>query len=195
MPLRWSISVAASFEPVTVAQARLHCRAVSGSEEDDWFDIAIQAAREMVEAWTNTQLCRVTLVQKLAAFPAGSRLRIARPPLSSVDHIKYYDTSNELQTLSSSYYSVSIDSMPGYVELGNSYAWPTTYIRDDAVIVTTQSGYGSEGQVPAPLRQAILMLVAHWYENREAVLTGSISKELEFAVASMVGAYTVQEFV
>jgi hypothetical protein len=40
--------------------------------------------------------------------------------------------------------------------------------------------------VPAAIRHAILMLVAYWYDNRSTVLVGSISKQLEFAVESLL---------
>ena len=31
-----------------------------------------------------------------------------------------------------------------------------------------------------------MMLVSHWYENREAVLTGTVSKEVELGVSSLL---------
>jgi hypothetical protein len=41
--------------------------------------------------------------------------------------------------------------------------------------------------VPAAIRHAILMLVGHWYDGaRSGVLTGSISKEVEFGVKSLL---------
>jgi hypothetical protein len=40
--------------------------------------------------------------------------------------------------------------------------------------------------VPAAIRHAMLMLVGFWYENRSTVLVGSISKQLEFAVESLL---------
>jgi uncharacterized phiE125 gp8 family phage protein len=53
--------------------------------------------------------------------------------------------------------------------------------------VTWWAGYGASGtSVPAAIRHAILMLVGHWYESRSSVLTGSISKEIEFGVKSLL---------
>jgi uncharacterized phiE125 gp8 family phage protein len=58
---------------------------------------------------------------------------------------------------------------------------------NDAVVVTWWAGYGATGSsVPASIRHAILMLVGYWYENRSTVLVGSISKQLEFAVESLL---------
>lgn len=43
----------------------------------------------------------------------------------------------------------------------------------------------------ASLRMAMLMLVAHWYENREAVIVGSISSAIPLAVESLIQPYRI----
>jgi uncharacterized phiE125 gp8 family phage protein len=68
--------------------------------------------------------------------------------------------------------------------------WPPHLMDDNAVSVTWWAGYGSAGSsVPAAVRHAILMLVGHWYENRSTVLVGSTSKQLEFAVESLLSSH------
>jgi uncharacterized phiE125 gp8 family phage protein len=56
------------------------------------------------------------------------------------------------------------------------------------VVITWWGGYGEDGRsVPNQIRHAMLMLVAHWYGTaRESVLIGSISKEIEFGVKSLL---------
>lgn len=52
-------------------------------------------------------------------------------------------------------------------------------------------------QLPAPITQSILMLVSHWYENREAVVVGhtsTISTKLEFAVNALLSPYKIYRF-
>ena len=39
------------------------------------------------------------------------------------------------------------------------------------------------------LEQAQLLLISHWYENREAVVVGSASSELPMAVEALAGPY------
>lgn len=57
-----------------------------------------------------------------------------------------------------------------------------------AIDVTANSGSGTHfvGVIPAKAKQAMKLLIGHWWENREAVLTGSISKDIEFAVESLL---------
>jgi uncharacterized phiE125 gp8 family phage protein len=59
------------------------------------------------------------------------------------------------------------------------------------VTVRFVAGYGANpGDVPEPLRQAMLLLIGHYYENREAVAAGTLT-ELPFAVASLVFPFRV----
>jgi uncharacterized phiE125 gp8 family phage protein len=66
--------------------------------------------------------------------------------------------------------------------------WPANLDDQNAVTVTWWAGYGTSGaSVPAAIRHAMLMLVGHWYDgSRSGVLTGSISKEIEFGVKSLL---------
>lgn len=51
--------------------------------------------------------------------------------------------------------------------------------------------FGGEDQeeIPPALIEAVCMLVAHWYENREASLVGVSAQELPFGVAEIVREY------
>jgi len=49
---------------------------------------------------------------------------------------------------------------------------------------------GEEGQVLTPaLRLAALLLIGHWYTNREAVVTGTIATTLPLAYESLIHPY------
>jgi hypothetical protein len=48
-----------------------------------------------------------------------------------------------------------------------------------------QAGYGAASAVPDDAKQAILLLASHWVENREAVLSGTISKEIELSYTAL----------
>src|SRR5256885_1384018 len=53
-------------------------------------------------------------------------------------------------------------------------------------------GYGdAPGNVPEPLRQAIRLLVAHWYENRGLVAVGHEMAVLPQTVAALIAPYRV----
>ena len=54
------------------------------------------------------------------------------------------------------------------------------------------AGYGDAAiDVPEPLRQAIRLLVAHWYENRGLIASGTTTSVLPSTVAALLAPYRV----
>lgn len=58
------------------------------------------------------------------------------------------------------------------------------------------SRYGGSDQEPIPpsLHEAVCLLAAHWYENREASLIGISAQDLPFGVSSIVNEYRDYSF-
>lgn len=50
---------------------------------------------------------------------------------------------------------------------------------------------GEPVEVPAAVRQAALMLIGHWYVNRNTVLVGATSKEMELTTTNLLNLYRV----
>ncbi|MER8699690.1 hypothetical protein [Mesorhizobium sp. M1273] len=105
----------------------------------------------------------------LDCFPTCIELPL--PPLQEVVHIKYLDTDGVLQTLDPSAYRVSgagswrPEIAPAYGE-----TWPDTRYVADAVQIRFRAGYGdSEENVPPPILQAINVMAAHFYEQRQPI--------------------------
>ena len=61
--------------------------------------------------------------------------------------------------------------------LVDGQSWPSLYPRDDAVQIEYVAGYGAAASVPQVFKQAILLLVGHWYANRESSIVGTISED------------------
>jgi uncharacterized phiE125 gp8 family phage protein len=84
------------------------------------------------------------------------------------------------------YFVAVEEGIPGWLQLQDGESWPTHKTALDAVQVEFTAGYGDTADtVPATARQVVKLLLSHWYENREGVLTGTISKPLEFAISSL----------
>lgn len=187
-------TVQPTLEPITVAEALQHCRADSNNEEA-WFESIIATAREWVEDHCNVTLLTTTWQMSLDAFPvrcqapALDRERIALPrcPVQSVSSITYVDEDGTTQTVSAADYSLdnasNIEASVGPVYDGE---WPDTRDQRNAVVVTYVAGHTLAANVPQAFRHAIRLLVGHWNENREASLVGTISKEIEFSVMSLI---------
>ncbi len=183
------LTVAPLLEPVSLADAKAQVR--FGSTAEDSLILAyISAARGLVEEMTNRAL--LTQTWRLDASGFSTRFWLPRAaPVQSVTHVKYYDTTGTLQTLSSSVYRLQTASEPAFLELVDGQTVPTTAVRSDAVQITYVVGYSSAAEVPAALRQACLLLVSHYFANREPVVVGSIATALPLGVEALCGPWQV----
>jgi uncharacterized phiE125 gp8 family phage protein len=157
-------------EPVTLAQVKLHSR-ISHSEDDTWLTMAIIVARQYIEKTCELSLITQTRRTTFAGFHKPW-LTLAYGPTISITTIEYYDQANALQTLAT--YQAALESNPCLIVPAAGQPWPSTMPnRIDAVKVTYVAGYGAAENVPAALKQGILLLVDFWYSNRSAVEMGS----------------------
>lgn len=171
-------------EPVSLTAAKRHCR-IDTVDSDSVLRGLIVAAREWCENRLGQQFMPATWRMKLDCFPCWE-LELPRPPLVAVSSITYLDAAGTSQTLSSTKYRVDTDSRPGRITPNYANIWPITYPVMQAVTVAYTAGYADSDSVPQSIKQAMLLLIGHWYENREGTLIGSISKECEFAVESLL---------
>lgn len=183
-----------SVEPVTVDEAKAHMR-IDHADEDVFITSLITTARQYVEGFLQRSLLPQTWMMTLDAFPCGNTIVLPRPPLRNVLAVRYYDENGVLQDLPSSTYHVDIDSELGRVVLVDGAEWPPTQVRPNAVMVEFEAGYDDAASVPQPIKHAMLLLIAHWYENREAVTPeGSQAMVLPLAVDSLLRPYRVWRF-
>ena len=108
-------------------------------------------------------------------FTAYDRaIDLPRPPLRSVDWIKYVDTAGILQIVAPDTYTVDESSNEiGRIALAWNRFWPCTRYTINAVTIRFTAGYGSAPKdVPQAIRHAILIETANLYENREDAVVG-----------------------
>lgn len=186
-----SVVTAPASEPLTTAEAKAHSN-VNISDDDTVIAGFITTAREHVESRLSQTLINTAFDLKLDHWPVDNcgwtqrEIYLPRSPLSSVTSVTYYDSTNTLQTLSTDYYHVSTGS-PGRIVLASGYSWPTLQDRPDAVVIRFVAGYGAtSAAVPSRAKQAMNLLVDHWYKNREAVLVGTSASEVPLAVEALL---------
>jgi uncharacterized phiE125 gp8 family phage protein len=181
------LKTAPAVEPISATEAKLHCR-VDHTTDDTLITNLITAARIYCEKQQNRALVTQTWYLWLDKFPSKKYIDIPLPPLQSVASVLYYDTDDAEYTLSTEDYDVDINSFVGRVHLKYSKSWPTEVLRpSNAIVIEFICGYGLAAAVPQNVKQAMLLLIGHWYANRESVLVGSVSKPLEMAVDNLLG--------
>lgn len=127
-------------------------------------------------------------------WPDRSSIRLPKSPVQNVTAVTYIDDAGVTQTLAASKYLVDVTGEPARIAPAYGEIWPVTRQQMGAVNITFVAGYGASDNVPASLKAAIKLLVAHWHENREAIIPGSVS-EMPLAVESLLASQWTGHYV
>ena len=179
---------------VSTDEIKAHCH-VDYSDDDALLDRFVAAATAHLDGWTGI-LGRCLINQDWRQdhwyWPTCRYLRLPFPDVSKVI-VNYYDVDNVKQTVDGSLYDLMEDESGSKIWFKDAFTYPTIYYnRRDGLQVTVTAGYGaSASDVPEAIRQAVMLLAGHWYENREAVVLGRIMAptELPFAVSALIEPY------
>jgi len=199
--LNYQLITPPAIEPVTLEQAKSQLR-VDFSQDDSLITALISAAREYVEQNLNRAIYNQTYVLSLDQFNYGDwrstipterrnplrfsslwesmALRLPMPRLVLVTSITYLDTTGTQQTLDPSTYVVDNASQPARIVPALDLTWPTTdyYIPGSVQVTYVAGSYGDGTTVdncPQTIKQAILLMVGHLYNNREATSEARLS--------------------
>lgn len=184
---------------LTLADAKRHLN-VSTTNDDAIITSHLKAATLLLENKANRCFVTQTRTLKMDNFVDmryvhGRRIYPMRSPLKSVSSITYLDSAGASQTLASSDYIVSTGDKPGYIAEAYNATWPATYPQKNAITVTYIAGHSTVSTgVPENCKQAVRMVTEHFYRNRGAVLTGTISKEIEFGIDALMEQEYVEQY-
>lgn len=146
----------------------------------------IDAATAMVERDANVALLTQTWALYLDQFPDWE-IELRKPPVASITSVVYLDSTGASTTLSASDYRLDGKSRPARLTPAYALDWPLTYPVTNAVTITFVCGETSRDTVSDFAKQAIRMLVGHWYKHRESVIsTGAQPVEVGLAYAALV---------
>ena len=162
-----------AIEPVTLDQAKAQAR-VEISDDDDLISSLITAARVQCEAYLRQSFITTTWQFNLDAFPfwrtwsvIGPPIVLPKPPVQTVAWVKYLDNGGNSTTVDPSLYTVDTASRPARIVRDFIQPWPVIGFVPNAAQVQYTSGYGDTADdVPAPIKQAILLLVTYLYAQR-----------------------------
>jgi len=200
-----SLFSAPTDEPVSLIEAKQHCR-IDSTDDDGLLAGYILAARSWAEDYTRRAFMTQTWDYRIDASIASGesvsgwpevkvgsacyqRIHLPKPPLISVTSITYVDSNGVSQTLAADQYLVNAYSIEGIIDPAYGVTWPSVRRQMNAITVRFVCGYGANpgtGQELDRIRQAILLTVGHWYENRESVNVGNIVTEVPQAAEMLL---------
>lgn len=182
-------------EPVNFAVLftvfKTHLR-IEHNSEDTYIKLVLQSAVKTLEDWVGrsfvNQVWKLTLEGK--EFPPNKTfIKFSRPPLVSLDSFKWWDTDDTEQTITvATVLSVSTGEL-SKAFLKNGQSWPSGVRWNHSAELEYTSGYGTEDKVPQPLQNAVMMLGAHYYENREFTAMGSLPTKIQLGIEELTAPY------
>lgn len=167
-PIRSTLVSKTGSEPVSTSEVKQQLSiAASDTSHDTRLARLITAARQKYEYDTQLNLLTGTYDDIFDRF--YDRMRLMQRNITAVTSVNYYDTSNASQTLSADVYG--LDATLQEIRLKVDQRWPDTETRWDAITVRYTTGYAT---VPETAKHAILLLVAHWFENVDMIVAGNM---------------------
>lgn len=170
----WRVVTPPATEPVTLAEAKAQCR-VTHNLEDGLITALIVAARQHIELTCN----RAILPQRWEVVLPGFCSREIPLPGGNVRDVVSVEVNGEAFE---SYYERLVEPCV----IAPIDVWPTITPRPDAVKIVIDVGWT---EPPQAIIQAMLMLIAHWYNQRESVAIGTITSTVPMAVESLLFPY------
>ena len=188
------LTAAPAAEPATLAEAKAHLR-IDGSAEDALIASLIVTSRLHIEAALGLALINQSWIWTIDAWPgtvgvslpvwsvsplepisrqaAGVGLALPMRPVRSVERIMLKAADGTASVLDPRLYVLDGTSHPARL-MPTTMLLPNPGQPAQGIEITLTAGFGpAASDVPAPIRLALLMLVTHWFENREPVELGA----------------------
>ncbi|KZK96334.1 Phage gp6-like head-tail connector protein [Pseudovibrio sp. Ad5] len=183
-----------SGELISLDDARDHVR-VFGDEHDASIRRAIASASSHLEidAHGFGGLGFPILSQKWSSKAnrfSADLLRLPFAYVTSVDEIRAISPNGQTSLVPASDYLLVRQGRETVVSLLTGKSWPDVADRPDAVDVRFTSGLAKDlSSVPEDIKGAARLLTGHFFDHREATITGVAQQEIEIGVERLIRPY------
>lgn len=174
---------------VTLAEAKKHVRAEYYTDDDTYLEGLVAVATSFIEGPSGIGICLSPQTWRLSLDYFPCEICIPLGPVSAVTSIGYADSNGDDATVDD--WRVDYDSEPCRVWPARDQAWPAVTYEPGAVKVVFVTGYPA---CPKDLKHAVLLIVGHLYDHREAVTADIKAEELPMGVQSILERYRVGRF-
>lgn len=185
---------------VTLQEARAQVVENPG-DDDQLLKRYILSAVESVERDTNIMLGIRPVLIRWREFPVCLANRVLEIPteafpIRKVKAITYRDSDGAIQSLTD--YEVELYQRPAFLSLPPHVDWPIVtngYLDTFQIEVTAGIAPDGHERCIELAKQAALLLVGHWYANRETVIVGTISSDIDFAYKALTEQLQLNRYV
>jgi uncharacterized phiE125 gp8 family phage protein len=177
-------------EPITLSEAKQFLR-LEHNDDDGIITALIAGSRIHIETQTRRALITQSWRLTRDVWPATGCLALLPVPVKTLDAVRVYRSDGTGLALDLAGFTLDKSDAPARLSF-LAGAPPAPERPAGGIEIDITCGYGdAPANVPEPLRQAIRLLVAHWYENRSLVAVGHEIAVLPHTVAALIAPYRV----
>ncbi len=168
-------------EPVTLR--------IDNSSEDGLITSLVVTSRLHIEAALGLALIDQSLAYRLDRWPEAGAVVLPVRPVQTITTVSMTAADGTVETLSPDRYLLDGASTPPRLH-ALSPRWPRPGRCVQGIEIAFTAGFGATASaVPPPIRQALLQLVAHWYEHREPASVGEAVTRIPDMVSALLMPY------
>ncbi len=183
------LTSAPAMEPVSLADVKAHLN-IDASSDDVLLQSLILTSRLHIETALGLALIEQGWTLSLDRWPPAGVVHLPLRPLLSVGAIRVLPSSGAPALLHPSTYIIDHTGWRGRLVRAFGAEWPIPGKAANGIEIDLVAGFGAApGDVPAPIRQALLMLAAHWYEHRDPAEIGSAQAAIPTAVSGLLSPF------
>lgn len=154
----------------------------------------LRAAIEWVERYTGRALMAQTwelAIDVETSWYQGATIALPKKPFygTALSSFVWFDTADVEEAIEAESYW--LDVRRGRIVLKDGYTWPSGMRPLRSMVITYRAGYSETDatRVPPSIVEAVCRVATHFHQNRAALLTGTISKEIEMGVRDQLAPF------
>ena len=175
-------------EPLTLDEVKAHVR-IDGTTEDALLQSLILTSRLHIEAALGLALMTQSWRMVLDQWPEDGVVKLPLAPVQFVSVVRVLSSDGTPTVVDAASYGLDTSGRPARLA-ANAGVWVTPGKGFAGIEIDFVAGFGATaGDVPEPVRQALLLLVAHWYEHRDPIEIGKPATAVPHAVSRLLNPY------
>jgi uncharacterized phiE125 gp8 family phage protein len=172
-------------EPVSLVEAKAFLK-VDDTAEDGLITTLIGAARLHIEGVTGRALLAQSWRVVLDDWPTSRVVKLPVTPFIELTEITAFDAAGGAHLVPLAQFM----SEPDRLLLPADVAGMPALREQQGIEIDYVAGFGTEpGDVPRDIRQALLVLVAYWFEHRDAVIVAGSGTVVPSGFERLVAAH------